>query len=61
MFVHLSDIPLVWDHEMPKGKFAQDANGVWHVGLETKLEELIFEANLNEWDKSFMRSVKVKS
>jgi len=61
MFVHLSDIPFVWDREMPEGKFAQAADGVWHVGLSTKLEELIFEANLNPWDKNFLRSVKVKS
>jgi hypothetical protein len=39
--------------------FRRDLHGIWHVGLGTDLQLLLFEVNLTRKDREWLESLKI--
>lgn len=55
----VEEIVWVWDAHLRPGMFRRDLHGIWHVGLGTDLQLLLFEVNLTRKDREWLESLKI--
>jgi len=58
--INLGAIPFIWDTFLEPGQARMDLNGILHIGAGTDLQSFLFERNLTDRDREFLKALKVK-
>jgi hypothetical protein len=56
----LRDVQFIWDRMLAPGQIKIDADGVWHVGHGTDLQDVLFRANLTDFDMDMLHAMKIE-